>query len=158
MGISRPFSGGVHPSRIQEGHGALPPFSRCIAASFHATHGAESVCWPVVQRPYRLQRTGLTPPTEPRDVRFTARQAVRRRVKSVWTANPVQTTAFFGVKRGGRGGLETRWGSSPPCGLETKRSWHPIKDARIFLPGCEPGTRDGHLQVSLPQHRHTEEA
>ena len=35
---------------------------------------------------------------------------------------------------------------------------HPIKDARIFLSGCEPETRDHPLQVSLPQHRHTEEA
>ena len=47
LGVRRSFSGGVHPSRIQEGPGALPAFSRGIAPSFHATHGAESVCWSI---------------------------------------------------------------------------------------------------------------
>jgi len=56
VGVRRPFSGGVHPPRIQEGHGALPAFSRGIAPSFHATYGTESVCWSIGQRPHPLSK------------------------------------------------------------------------------------------------------
>ena len=50
VGVSGPFSGGVQPSRVQEGPGAVPAHSRGVAPSFHAAYGAESMCWSIGRR------------------------------------------------------------------------------------------------------------